>query len=172
MGDRWDEVGRRLAGGPLLGKHGDAGHKRQMRRAFAFAALIATAAGAQTPDNAEVRAAAHAFDMAQQTGDKATLERMIAPDFLFVRGSGRVGGKRDFIDGFTGPGQKLEPFRIEDPLLIRVSAEVAIVGGEAWVKGTDNGKPFAEHFRYADTFAKRGGAWVVVYTQVTGLPSN
>lgn len=138
--------------------------------ALASAALLATAAIAQAPDNAQVRAAADAFDLAQQTGDRAALDRLIAPDFLFVRGSGRVGGRQDFIDGFTGPGQKLEPLRIEDPLFLRVSPDVAIVGGEAWVKGTDNGKPFAEHFRYADTFARRDGRWVVIYVQVTGLP--
>lgn len=143
-----------------------------MRTALALvsAALLATTAAAQAADNAEVRAAAHAFDLAQQNGDRAALERLIAPDFLFVRGSGRIGGRQDFIDGFTGPGQKLEPFRIEDPLFLRVSPDVAIVGGEAWVKGTDNGKPFAEHFRYADTLARRDGRWVVIYVQVTGLP--
>ncbi len=163
-------IGRRLAAGPLLGKHGDEGQKRQMRHLLALAALtVATAAAAQGSGNAEVRAAAHAFDVARQTGDRATLERMIAPDFLFVRASGRIGTKQDFIDGFTGPGQKLEPFRIEDPLFVRVSDDVAIVGGEAWVKGIDDGRPFAEHFRYADTFARREGRWTVVYVQVTGL---
>lgn len=143
-----------------------------MRTALALvsAALLATTAAAQAADNAEVRAAAHAFDLAQQNGDRAALDRLIAPDFLFVRGSGRIGGRQDFIDGFTGPGQKLEPFRIEDPLFLRVSPDVAIVGGEVWVKGTDNGKPFAEHFRYADTLARRDGRWVVIYVQVTGLP--
>lgn len=143
-----------------------------MRTALALvsAALLATTAAAQAADNAEVRAAAHAFDLAQQNGDRAALDRLIAPYFLFVRGSGRIGGRQDFIDGFTGPGQKLEPFRIEDPLFLRVSPDVAIVGGEAWVKGTDNGKPFAEHFRYADTLARRDGRWVVIYVQVTGLP--
>lgn len=137
--------------------------------ALAFAA-IAAPAFAQTDGNADVRAAAKAFDEAQQHSDRATLEKMLAADFLFVRGSGRVGDRRDFIAGFTSPGQKLEPFTIVDPLFLRVSGDVAIVGGEAWIKGVDEGKAFAEHFRYSDTFARRGGQWVVVYTQVTGLP--
>ena len=126
---------------------------------------------AQAPnDNASILAAAKAFDEAQVHGDRAVLEAMLAPDFLFVRGSGRVGGRQDFIAGFTDPNEKLEPFEISDRLFVRVSPDVAIVGGEAWVKGTEHGKPFAEHFRYADTFARRGERWVVVYTQVTGLP--
>ena len=135
--------------------------------------LLAPIAAAQAPDgNAEIRAAAQAFDDAQHRGDRAALERMLAPDFLFVRGSGRIGNAKDFIDGFTDPRSKLEPFTITDRLFLRVSPNVAIVGGEAWVKGTEEGKPFTRHFRYSDTFAKRDGRWVVVYTQVTGLPSR
>jgi ketosteroid isomerase-like protein len=132
---------------------------------------LASSLPAQAPDtNAEIRAAAQAFDDAQLRGDLAALERMLAPDFLFVRGSGRIGNARDFIAGFTDPASKLEPFVITDRLFLRISPDVAIVGGEARVKGIESGKPFAEHFRYADTFVKRDGRWVVVYTQITGLP--
>jgi ketosteroid isomerase-like protein len=125
-----------------------------------------------TDDNAQVRAAAHAFEEAQQRSDGAALERLLAPDFLFVRGSGRIGDRRDFIAGFTTPGAKIEPLVIRDPLFLRVSTDVAIVGGEAWIKGVENGKPFAQHFRYSDTFARRDGRWLVVYTQITGLPAQ
>jgi len=139
--------------------------------AIAIGLLAATPAAAQTPsDNAEVRAFAQAFDDAQLHGDRAALERMIAPDFLLVHGSGRVGDKKDFIDGFTDPNAHLDPFEIKDRLFIRPSADTAIVGGDAWVSGTDHGKAFKQHFRYSDTFAKRNGRWVAVYAQVTPLP--
>jgi len=144
-----------------------------MRRPTFIAPLLAlaTPALAQTPpDNAEVRAASQAFDDAQLHGDRAVLERMLASDFLLVHGSGRVGDRKDFIDGFTDPNSHLEPFEISDRLFIRPSPDTAIVGGEAWVRGTDNGKPFKQHFRYSDYFAKRNGQWVVVYVQVTPLP--
>jgi ketosteroid isomerase-like protein len=140
-------------------------------RALALALVIVAPAAAQVPpDNAEIRAAAQAFDDAQLHGDRAVLERMLASDFLLVHGSGRIGDKKDFIDGFTDPNAHLEPFDIKDRLFIRPSADTAIVGGEAWVTGTDHGKPFKQHFRYSDTFARRNGTWVVVYTQVTPLP--
>lgn len=142
-------------------------------RAVALAVLIAAPAAAQAPsDNAEVRAAAQAFDDAQLHGDRAVLERMLAPDFLLVHGSGRIGDKKDFIDGFTDPNAHLDPFDIKDRLFLRPTADTAIVGGEAWVTGTDHGKAFKQHFRYSDYFAKRNGAWVVVYTQVTALPAS
>ena len=140
---------------------------------LALALLAATPAAAQAPsDNAEVRAAAQAFDDAQLHGDRAVLERMLAPDYLLIHGSGRVGDKKDFIDGFTDPNAHLEPFDIKDRLFIRPSADTAIVGGDAWITGTDHGKAFKQHFRYSDMFAKRNGQWVVVYTQVTPLPAS
>lgn len=142
-------------------------------RAVALAVLVAAPAAAQAPsDNAEVRAAAQAFDDAQLRGDRAVLERMLAPDFLLVHGSGRIGDKKDFIDGFTDPNAHLDPFDIRDRLFLRPTADTAIVGGEAWVTGTDHGKAFKQHFRYSDYFARRNGAWMVVYTQVTPLPAS
>jgi len=125
-----------------------------------------------TAENAAIRTAAQAFDEAQQHGDRAVLERMLAPDYTLVHGSGRIGDRRDFIDGFTDPQSHLEPFEITDRLFIRPSPDTAIVGGEAWVRGTDHGKPFRQHFRYSDMFARRDGQWMVVYTQVTPLPAS
>ncbi|WP_420136383.1 nuclear transport factor 2 family protein [Sphingomonas sp.] len=136
-------------------------------------ALFASASTvvAQIPaDNSEVRAASQAFEQAQVNADRATLERLLAPDFLLVRASGRIGDKADFIAGFTDPKSKLQPFEIVDRLFVRPTENSAIIGGEARVRGTDNGKPFSEHFRYSDFWAKRNGAWVVVYSQVTPLP--
>ena len=134
-------------------------------------ALAAPAVGQVHPDNAEILAAAQAFDDAQLHGDRAVLERMLAADYLLVRGSGRVGDRKDFIDGFTDPKSHLEPFQITDRLFLRPSPDTAIVGGEARVRGADDGKPFSQHFRYSDVFARRNGQWVVVYTQVTPLPA-
>jgi ketosteroid isomerase-like protein len=142
-------------------------------RRLAVAAVFVAGYGpvcAQVPSsNDAVLAAAKAFDDAQQHGDRAVLERMLAPDYLLVHGSGKVGGKQDFIEGFTDPAAHLEPFEITDRLFLRPSGDTAIVGGEARVHGTDHGKPFAEHFRYSDFFAFRGGRWIVLYTQVTPL---
>lgn len=144
-----------------------------MLRLTALAALMLVAAAPMTveDDNAAVRAAADAFDRAQQQRDGTALDRLLAPDFLIVHGSGKVGDRREFIDGFTEPGVMLEPFRITDRLFLRIAPDAAVVGGEAVIRGTEDGKAFAERFRYADTFARRDGRWMVVFTQVTPLPA-
>ena len=102
---------------------------RRLGLIMPLAALSMPAVAQTPPDNAEVRAAAQAFDDAQLHGDRAVLERMLAPDYLLVHGSGRVGDKKDFIDGFTDPNSHLEPFEISDRLFLRPTPDTAIVGG-------------------------------------------
>jgi ketosteroid isomerase-like protein len=138
---------------------------------FCLALLASAPLTAQAPGpNAEVLAAAAAFNLAQQQGDRAALERLLAPDFLFVRASGRIGDRREFIAGFTTPGVRFDPLVVTDRLLLRVAPDVVVAGGEALLKGVDNGTALRQHFRYSDTFVRRDGRWMVAFSQVTTLP--
>ncbi|HWM86105.1 MAG TPA: hypothetical protein VNO33_09710, partial [Kofleriaceae bacterium] len=74
-----------------------------------------------------------------------------------------------FIDAFTSPTQKLDPFVITSPILLELGENVALVGGDAVLSGTESGKRFTERMRYADIFSWRDGRWQVVYVQVTPL---
>jgi len=116
---------------------------------------------------AAAKAAAGEFDHAQLVGDRATMDRYLARDFVFVRGAGVVADREAFLAGFSDPDQKLEPFVVEHPVAIRLADTAVIIGGETTLRGTNKGAPFAEHFRYADIFQLRDGRWQVVYTQVT-----
>lgn len=124
---------------------------------------------AATATQRDVMAASDAFDAAQLHADRATLERYLASDMVFVRGSGKVTGREEFIATFTSPGLKLEPFEVLDRRYINLGKDAGIVAGEAILRGTEDGKAFVEHIRYADTFARRDGRWQVVYVQVTPL---
>jgi hypothetical protein len=118
---------------------------------------------------AAARAAATEFDQAQLVGDRATIERYLASDLVFVRGAGVVADRNAFLASFTNPMLKLEPFTIEHPVAIRLANEAVLIGGETTLRGTENGESFAEHFRYADIFQFRDGRWQVVYIQVTTI---
>jgi ketosteroid isomerase-like protein len=119
---------------------------------------------------AEATEAAAAFDAAQLRGDRAAIERYLAADFVFVRGSGKVSGRDAFVAAFTSPTQKLDPFAITNRRAIRVADNAVLIGGEAVLSGTEEGKPFSEHFVYVDLFAFRDDRWQVIYTQVTMIP--
>jgi len=132
-------------------------------------ALVALAlASAQTGTLAQ---AAKAFDDAQQYHDRAVLEAMLAPDFVLITGKGAEADRNAFIKASTDPGEKLEPFVITHHRVVPLGADGGVASGEGIERGTQDGKPFVSHFRYADVFTRRGGKWVVVYTQVTALPA-
>ncbi|HLL23014.1 MAG TPA: nuclear transport factor 2 family protein [Kofleriaceae bacterium] len=142
-----------------------------------FAFLLALAACHPSPSpspttdvEAEIKAAAKAFDDSQLRHDRAALERFLAEDMVFVRGSGKLSGRADFLATFANPAVELEPYVIEHPIFVRLGERSGLVGGETVMRGKENGTPFAEHFRYADVFAWRDGRWQVVYVQVTMLP--
>jgi hypothetical protein len=116
-----------------------------------------------------VVAASAAFDQAQLHKDKTAMDRFLAQDFRFVRGSGKLTDRADFIAGFTDPKLELKPFTITNRIVVPLGTTGAIVGGEGVIEGTNDGKPFREHFRYADTFQWRDGRWQVVYVQVTPI---
>jgi ketosteroid isomerase-like protein len=120
----------------------------------------------------EVKATAKAFDAAQLRKDRAALEQFLASDLIFVRGSGRVAGRADFIATFTDPEIDLEPYVITNPVFVRFGDHAGLVGGEAVMTGKEKGTPFTEHLRYADIFAWRDGRWQVVYIQVTMIPKS
>lgn len=61
---------------------------------------------------------------------------------------------------------------IVKPTYTQLGADAAVVGGEVMLRGSENGKPLASHFRFADTFAWRDGRWQVVHVQVTPIPTN
>lgn len=139
-------------------------------RTFAAALLLLTAA-ARPGAAGSADAASRAFDDAQLHGDVAALERLLAPDFLYVRGSGRVADRRAFIAAFTDRARHLDPFVITDRRVIPLGRDAIVVAADGVISGAAAGQPFREHFRYADTFVRRGGRWLVVYVQVTPVAS-
>jgi hypothetical protein len=131
--------------------------------------LSASAAWSATlpPDLA---AAAKAYDLAQMHSDKAELERLLAPDYRLFNSGGQVQDRASFIADSVAPGFLMALFKVEEPLE-QVIGDTALLGGVATLSGTDGGKPFKARLRFMDVWAKRGGHWVVVFTQATRVPA-
>jgi len=119
----------------------------------------------------DLAAAAKAYDAAQMHSDKAELERLLAPDYRLFNSGGQVQDKASFIADSVAPGFHMNPFHVEEPLE-QVLGDTALLGGVATLSGTDGGKPFTARLRFMDVWAKRGGKWVVVFTQATRVPAG
>jgi hypothetical protein len=134
-----------------------------------IASILAAAAVAALP--ADLAKAAHDYDQAQVTSNKAELERLIAPDYVLHNSAGQRQDKASFIADQVAPGYKLEPFVIEEKVE-KVMANAAILGGVARAKGTSGGEPYDVRLRFIDVWEKRAGRWVVVFSQATRAPKS
>jgi hypothetical protein len=119
----------------------------------------------------DLAAAAADYDRAQMKGDKALLNRLLAEDYHLVNGGGQVESKEQFVAESVDPAFKLDPFVVRNPLET-VWDDGAVLAGEVHLSGTDHGKPFRAHLRFADVWRKHEGQWQVVFTEVTRLPAD
>ena len=133
-----------------------------------IAALLAAAPVTLPADLAK---AAHEYDQAQVTSDRAALERLIADDYVLQNSGGQVQTKASFIADQIAPGYKLEPFVVEEKVE-KVMGNAAILGGKARARGTSGGEAYDVTLRFIDVWEKRDGAWKVVFSQATRVPKS
>ena len=141
-----------------------------MKLFLIVAVMAASIPGWTAPDYSDLppdlAKAALAYDEAQLTNDGAALNRLLAEDYKLVSRAGTVLDKAQFVTHSTDPNFKLLPFTIEQPLHT-VWSDGAVLGGKVNYRTLDHGKEGAQLLLFADIWAKRGGAWRVVYTQVS-----
>ena len=157
----------------------DGGQAREMavmmRLAAAMLLFLVAACGAPADPAATTttpegyREAAAAFDAAIAAKDQAALQRLIADDFLWVRGSGAMGDKGAFIAALAAPSIRIEPFEPAEPRWI-TSGDSALLAATNTLRGTADGEPFVDRHRFADHWLRRDGTWQLVYAQVTPAP--
>ena len=116
-----------------------------------------------------ILAFADAFDRAQLTQDAVALNEMVADELVFIDGSGKRQGKKEFIAGWTAPGDRFDPVVLTDRKVIALGDDAAIVNAETILGGTSGGQRFAARIRFADTFRRVGGKWRAVHIQVTPI---
>lgn len=135
---------------------------------FTSAALLTGPACAQTLP-ADLAKAVHDYDQAQIDGNEAELNRLLADDYVLANSSGATETKQQFIADSVGPGNKLDPFTVEQPIE-KVWDDGAVMAGVATLTGVSGGTPFKVTLRFSDIWAKRNGTWQVIYTHASRQP--
>jgi hypothetical protein len=131
--------------------------------------LVAPQLAAEPVDRAAIIEAADRFDRIQLAQDAAELDEMILDDFIFIDGSGKRFGKKEFIAGWTAPGDRYDPIVLIDRTVTPLGRDAAVVGAETSLCGTSGGARFCRRMRFADTFVLVGGEWRVAHVQVTRI---
>jgi ketosteroid isomerase-like protein len=111
------------------------------------------------------------YQAAVKANDAATMEQILADDFVLVTGSGRVYNKTDLIDSarkkeVTYDRQDEEPGSQK----VRVWGDTAVVTALLWIKSVQVGKPADYKLWFSDTYVRTPTGWRYVFGQAS-LPS-
>ncbi len=106
------------------------------------------------------------YQAAVKKNDAATMDRILADDFVLVTGKGRTQTKADLLkeaDAKTIIYEHQEDFN----RTVRIWGNTAVVTALLWAKGSNNGKPFAYRLWFSDTYVRTSKGWRYVFAQAS-----
>jgi ketosteroid isomerase-like protein len=108
----------------------------------------------------------HEWAEARVKGDSSYTRRLEAEDCTIVWPDGRIVNKRGDLESMTGDIVFSE-LKIDD-LRVRLYGDAGIVVGQGRIKAYKGKQDLLSgKFVWTDTFAKQGGQWKVVASQIT-----
>ena len=119
-------------------------------------------------DEGAVAALDKEYQTAVLNSDVATMDRILADDFVLVTGKGRIYTKADLLEEASAGTVTYE--RQEDSnQTVRIWGNTAVVTALLWAKGMDHGKPFEYRLWFSDTYVRTASGWRYVFGQ-SSLP--
>ena len=112
------------------------------------------------------------YQAAVKRNDAATMDRILADDFVLVTGRGKTFTKDDLLEEAR---KKSTIYEKQDELeqKVRVWGDTAVVTALLWVKGTSDGKPIDRKLWFSDTYVRTPGGWRYAFGQASlALPSE
>jgi len=133
-------------------------------------ALLATSRSFASPeeDAKTVAALDTKYQAAVKANDAATMDQILADDFVLVTGRGKVFSKTDLIDSarkkeVTYERQDEEPGTQK----VRVWGDTAVVTALLWIKSVQGGKPADYMLWFSDTYVRTPTGWRYVFGQAS-----
>ena len=133
-------------------------------------AVIAVYAQTQNATQQEVLNAYRALDQTQVTKDRATMERLMADDYLYTHSNGTVANKAQDIAETISPDSKWTAVKSDD-LKVRVYGDVAVITGLGTLTGSAKGYQPGPR-RFTDLWVRRNGRWQSIGGQSTLVPAK
>ena len=110
----------------------------------------------------------HLTDLQQQlarawvAGDRASIERIIAPDWTVTGPDGQISTRADVLrEVFETRTHRISSLTVDD-VRVRVFGDAAVVTGRTRGRGESGNKPYDVEIRFTDTFVRRDGRWQAV----------
>jgi ketosteroid isomerase-like protein len=134
-----------------------------------LAVMVMQAAKAASADDKKAIAQLDTqYQAAVLKNDAATMDRLLADDFILVTGSGKTYTKTDLLNEARS-GQVVYEHQEDTAQTVRVWGDTAVVTAKLWEKGTDHGKPFDYTVWFSDTYVRNSAGWRYVFGQ-SSLP--
>jgi ketosteroid isomerase-like protein len=134
----------------------------------AFSLSAAPANPAPVDDQQVVAALDIAYQAAVKRNDVETMDRILHPHFVLVRGDGRVVTREAIIDGARSGAFEFEiQDEIEGTQTVRMWGDTAVVTALLWIKGKHMGEPFDRRVWFSDTYVRTDGGWRYAFAQVS-----
>jgi Domain of unknown function (DUF4440) len=103
---------------------------------------------------------------AVKANDAATMDRILADDFILVDGDGTVSTKADLLN--EAKSRRFLYEHQEDlKQSVRLWGNTAVVTGKLWGKGVEGEKPFDWTLWYSDTYVRTPKGWRYVFGQAS-----
>jgi len=98
------------------------------------------------------------YQEAVKNNDVATMDRILADDFVLVTGNGRVYTKADLL---KEAAEKTVIYDCQEDYnrTVRIWGDTAVVTALLWAKGTDHGEPFDYEVWFSDTYVRTSAGW-------------
>jgi ketosteroid isomerase-like protein len=120
-----------------------------------------------TTDTARLREIQQELAAAWAARDRATIERLIAPDWSVTHVEGqRLTRPEVFRMMFETDAIQSEPSTV-DEIDVRVFGDAAVVTGRTHARGTQSGVRYDLTLRFTDVFVRRGADWQAVASHAT-----
>jgi ketosteroid isomerase-like protein len=138
------------------------------------AAMALSSSTVAARDQAAVAALDTEYQAAVFRNDSATMDRILADDFVLVLGNGTVHRKADLLAEARAASISWEEQReIDDSQTVRVWGDTAVITAKLWVKGTQGGKAFDRKLWFSDTYVRTKDGWRYVFGQASlALPPS
>ena len=137
------------------------------------APAAAAASGRKLTGTAALGDLENRFAVALGKHDAASIEPMVADDYVGVTSKGKVENRRAMLSSIKSDKDTYTLTKNEKLDVRMYGKDVAVAVGTYREKGTTrDGQAFNRTYRFTDTWMSRGGNWQLIASQVTLLPGK
>jgi ketosteroid isomerase-like protein len=129
-------------------------------------------AGSAADDEEALEALDIEYQAAVKQNDVATMDRILAADFVLVTGLGKTYTKANLLEEARSKRAVYE-HQEDNARKVRVWGDTAVVTALLWAKGTEDGEAFDYKLWFSDTYVRTPAGWRYVFAQAsTRLPAT